>query len=203
MRAPPEVGGEAEVGERLRHLRQAQLRVGGEAHLQAEERGDDPIDDGRGFGGGLGGHEGRLLQGRFHVVLPPLMLQCFGVSTANCFAYSAVNRCQPPNFLASAPAMRPIGSPARSRSRTSKQMCQPAAPHEMKRRSMLCHSVRRVPPPEASSSHRISLYSSILGASARVTLVSETCGVPPQLSFTVPTVPRLPSTSKGPHSRRC
>src|SRR5213594_325871 len=36
----PEVGGEAEVGERLRHLRQAQLRVGGEAYLQAEERGD-------------------------------------------------------------------------------------------------------------------------------------------------------------------
>ncbi len=38
----PEVGGEAEVGERLRHLRQEQLRVGGEAHLQAEWRGDDP-----------------------------------------------------------------------------------------------------------------------------------------------------------------
>jgi hypothetical protein len=31
------------VGERLRHLRQAQLRVGGEAHLQAEWRGDDSI----------------------------------------------------------------------------------------------------------------------------------------------------------------
>jgi hypothetical protein len=29
------------VGEHLRHLRQAQLRVGGEACLQAEERGDD------------------------------------------------------------------------------------------------------------------------------------------------------------------
>src|SRR5882762_9415214 len=126
-----------------------------------------------------------------------------GVSTPNCFTYSTFNRCQPPNFMASAPTMRPIGSPARSRSRTSKQMCQPAAPHEMKRRSMLCHSVRRVPPPEASSSHRISLYSSILGASARVTLVSETCGVPTQVSFTVPTVPRLPSTSKGAHSRRC
>src|ERR1039457_6988378 len=59
-------------------------------------------------------------------------------------------------------------------------MCHPAAPIEMKRRSMLCHSVRRVPPPKASSSHRISwspqLYSSALGASARVTLASETCG---------------------------
>jgi hypothetical protein len=36
----PEVVGEAEVGKHLRHLRQAQLRVGGEAYLQAEERGD-------------------------------------------------------------------------------------------------------------------------------------------------------------------
>ena len=33
------------MGERLRHLRQAQLRVGGEAHLQAEERGGDPEAD--------------------------------------------------------------------------------------------------------------------------------------------------------------
>src|SRR5947207_4593698 len=89
-------------------------------------------------------------------------------------------------------------------------MCHPAAPIEMKRRSMLCHSVRRVPPPKASSSHRIllppQLYSSTLGASARVTLVSETCGVgaPTVVSFTVvPTVPRLPSASKGAHSRRC
>src|SRR3989441_1218981 len=88
-------------------------------------------------------------------------------------------------------------------------MCHPAALIEMKRRSKLCHSVRRVPPPKASSSHRISLppqlYSSALGASARVTLVSETCGVgaPTVVSFTVPTVPRLLSTSKGAHSRRC
>src|SRR5947208_16444783 len=89
-------------------------------------------------------------------------------------------------------------------------MCHPAAPIEMKRRSMLCHSVRRVPPPKASSSHRIllppQLYSSTLGASARVTLVSETCGVgaPTVVSFTVvPTVPRLPSASKGAHSRTC
>src|SRR6266852_9620671 len=75
---------------------------------------------------------------------------------------------------------------------------------------MLVHSVRRVPPTMGSSSHRISksphLYSSTLGASARVTLVSETCGVgaPTVVSFTVvPTVPRLPSASKGAHSRRC
>ena len=51
------------------------------------------------------------------------------------------------NFIASPPTMRPRGVPARSRARTSRQMCQPAAPHEMKRRSMLCHSVRRVPSP--------------------------------------------------------
>src|SRR2546427_9397638 len=48
----PEVGGEAKVAERLRHLRQAQLRVGGEAHLQAEERGDDPEADDDSFGAG-------------------------------------------------------------------------------------------------------------------------------------------------------
>src|SRR5437762_3209274 len=82
-------------------------------------------------------------------------------------------------------------------------MCQPAAPHEMKRRSILCHRVRRVPPPKPSSSHRISLYSSTLGASARVTFVSSGVGVPTQVSFTVPAVPRFPSTSKGAHSRRC
>src|SRR5881398_1546875 len=89
-------------------------------------------------------------------------------------------------------------------------MCHPAAPIEMNRRSMLCHSVRRVPPPKASSSHRISLppqlYSSTLGASARVTVVSETCGVgaPTVVSFTVvPTVPRLRSASNGAHSRSC
>src|SRR6266478_2180114 len=90
-------------------------------------------------------------------------------------------------------------------------MCHPAAPIEMKRRSMLCHSVRRVPPPKASSSHRVSLYSSTPtpssafteGASARVTLVSSAVDVPTQVSFTVPTAPRLPSTSKGAHSRRC
>src|ERR1700740_995376 len=68
---------------------------------------------------------------------------------------------------------------------------------------MLCHSVRRVPPPKASISHRVSLYSSTLGASARGPLVSGGGGVPPQVSFTVPTVPRFPSASKGAHSRRC
>src|SRR5438046_1772636 len=82
-------------------------------------------------------------------------------------------------------------------------MCHPAAPIEMKRRLMVCHSVRRVPPPKASSSHRVSLYSSTLGASARVTLVSIVVAVPTQVSFTVPTIPRLPSGSKGAHSRRC
>src|SRR6201997_2387429 len=75
---------------------------------------------------------------------------------------------------------------------------------------MLVHSVRRVPPPKALSSHRISkpphLYSSALGASARVTVVSVARGVgaPTVVSFTVvPTVPRLPSASKGAHSRSC
>src|SRR5881398_3361668 len=74
---------------------------------------------------------------------------------------------------------------------------------------MLCHSVRRVPPPTGSSSHRISfppqLYSSSFGASARVTVVSETCGVgvPTVVSFAVPTEPRLRSASNGAHSRSC
>src|SRR5271156_2736085 len=75
---------------------------------------------------------------------------------------------------------------------------------------MLVHSVRRVPPAKASSSHRIlkspQLYSSRLGASARVTVVSVTCGLGAAtvVSFTVaPTAPRLPSATKGAHSRRC
>src|ERR1700731_3117563 len=75
---------------------------------------------------------------------------------------------------------------------------------------MLVHSVRRVPAPKPSSSHRISkpphLYSSRLGASARVTVVSETRGVGALtvVSFTVvPSVPRLPSASKGAHPRKC
>src|SRR5207249_2952062 len=133
-----------------------------------------------------------------------------GVSTPNCFAYSAFNRCQPPNFMASAPTMRPMGRPARSRSSTSKQMCQPAAPIDMNPRSMLCQSVSRVPPPPSgSSSQRMScppqLNSSTLGASARFTWVSDTCGVgtPTVESFAVPTVPRFRSESNGAHSRRC
>src|SRR5216683_2211412 len=74
---------------------------------------------------------------------------------------------------------------------------------------MLVHSVRRVPPTMGSSSHRISksphLYSSTLGASARVTFVSVTrgAGAPTVVSFTVfPTVPKLPSASKEAHSCR-
>src|SRR5258708_1276556 len=128
----------------------------------------------------------------------------------NCLAYSAFSRCQPPNFIASGPTMRPRGVPLSRRSSTSKQMCQPAAPIEMKRRAMLVHSVRRVPPPRASSCHRMSkppqLYSSTVGASARVTVVSVTCGpgAPTVVSFTLlPTVPRLPSASNGAHSRSC
>src|SRR5260370_26404427 len=75
---------------------------------------------------------------------------------------------------------------------------------------MLVHSVRRVPTPKSSSSHRMSkpphLYSSSLGAYACVTFASETrgAGAPTVVSFTVvPTVPRLLSASKGAHSRRC
>src|SRR6266852_3059123 len=51
-----------EVGERLRHLRQAQVRVGGEGYLQAEECGDDPEADDYSFGARdaqVRGREGR------------------------------------------------------------------------------------------------------------------------------------------------
>src|SRR5271170_1223871 len=133
-----------------------------------------------------------------------------GDSTPNCLAYSAFSLCQPPNFIASGPTMRPIGVPPSSRSSTSKQMCHPAAPIAMKRRPMLVHSVRRVPLPAASSFHRISnpphVYSNTAGASARVTVVSVTraAGAPTVVSFTVaPAVPRFPSASNGAHSRRC
>src|SRR5215471_7875457 len=75
---------------------------------------------------------------------------------------------------------------------------------------MLVQSVSRVPPPKTSSCHRMSkpphLYSSTLGASARVTFVSVMCGegAPTVVSFTVvPTVPRLLSASNGAHSRKC
>src|SRR2546426_6790149 len=51
-----------------------------------------------------------------------------GVSIPNCLAYSAFSRCQPPNFIASPPTMRPMGVPLRRGSRTSKQMCHPREP---------------------------------------------------------------------------
>src|SRR5579862_10060810 len=89
-------------------------------------------------------------------------------------------------------------------------MCHPAAPIAMKRWPMLVQSVRRVPPATASSCHRMSkppqLYSSAWGASARLTVVSVMRGVgaPTVVSLTAaPAVPRLPSASKGAHSRRC
>src|SRR5690348_7719190 len=75
---------------------------------------------------------------------------------------------------------------------------------------MLVHSVRRVPPATASSCQRMSnspqVYSSSLGASARFTVVSvmRGAGAPTVASFTVlPATARLPSASKGAHSRRC
>src|SRR5215470_6170779 len=75
---------------------------------------------------------------------------------------------------------------------------------------MLVHSVRRVPPPKASSSHRMSkpphLYSSTSGATASVTVVSVTrsAGAPTVVSLAVaPVVPRFASASKGAHSRSC
>jgi hypothetical protein len=37
------------------------------------------------------------------------LVQAF--STPNCLAYSACSRCQPANFIASGPTMRPIGVP--------------------------------------------------------------------------------------------
>src|ERR1700741_2758641 len=61
-----EVSGETEVGEHLRHVRQTQLRVRGEAHLQAEEPGNDPIDKGCAFRSGLRGDDRQLLLDRFH-----------------------------------------------------------------------------------------------------------------------------------------
>jgi hypothetical protein len=63
---------------------------------------------------------------QFTTFEPPLGVEP-GASTPKCFAYSATNRCQPANFMGSTPAMAAIGLPTRNRSRTSKQMCQPAA----------------------------------------------------------------------------
>src|SRR5512141_3172490 len=89
-------------------------------------------------------------------------------------------------------------------------MCHPAAPIEMNRRSMLVHSVRRVPFPNGSRFHRMSnppqLYVSNLGASACVTVVSVTCGLgaPTVVRLAVvPALPRLADESKGDHSRSC
>ena len=80
----------------------------------------------------------------------------------------------------------------------------PAAPHEMKRRSMLCHNVRRVPPPESSSSHRISRCTPAPWEPPLASLLfSKRRGRSHQVRFTVPAVPRLPSTLKGAHSCRC
>ena len=113
-----------------------------------------------------------------------------GVSVPNCLAYSPTDRSQPFNFMALTAAMAPIGLPASNRSRTSKQICQPAAPHEMTRRSIPCQSVKR------AAAHGLEFpwmppYSSSLGASARVTLVSNGCGLPSQVILTAPTVLRL------------
>src|ERR1700722_13978845 len=132
------------------------------------------------------------------------VLLCYLSFIPNCMAYSAFSRCQPPNSIASPPAMRPMGVPLRRRSRTSKQMCHPAAPHEMKRGSILWHSVKRVQPPRASRSHRISPNSSASAASARFTVVACDLPVPTQVRFpAAPTVSRLPSATNGAHSRRC
>src|SRR5207245_796810 len=49
----------------------------------------------------------------FHVPILDVPEGQLGVSTANCFAYSACSRCQPPNFMASGPTMRPMGVPLR------------------------------------------------------------------------------------------
>src|SRR5205085_9994961 len=144
------------------------------------------------------------LRGRLAHVAAPFCPQ-LGASTPNCFEYSAARRCQPSNFIASMPTIRPIGAPARNRSITSKQTCQPAAPHAMKPLLMLWRSVRRVPLPSGSSSQRRlpppQLNSSSRGASARVTLVSDTCfvGAPTVVSFTGPAAARLWSASNGAH----
>src|SRR5262249_50479000 len=119
--------GEVEMSEQLRDARRAQWRVGSEAYLQAEERRRGPeanhdsfgaahlLDDSLGVGGGLGDEESRILQSRFHGILPPtrqrfgaLVVQP-GISRPNCLAYSAFNRCQPSNFMTSGPTMRPMG----------------------------------------------------------------------------------------------
>src|SRR3989441_5819865 len=45
---------------------------------------------------------------RCRLALAPVRLSHVLISP-NCFAYSAFNRCQPPNFIAAGPTMRPMG----------------------------------------------------------------------------------------------
>ena len=64
-----------------------------------------------GLGRGLGGDEGRLAAGSIPCsssFAARSYVPGRGTSTPNCFAYSAFNRCQPSNFIASAPTMRPM-----------------------------------------------------------------------------------------------
>src|SRR5262249_52585985 len=77
----------------------------------------------------LGGRPAWLRIGLFHIRFS-VWVPRLGDSTPNCLAYAEFRRGQS-NFIASPPTIRPRGSPARSPSSTSKQMCQPAAPIEM------------------------------------------------------------------------
>ena len=132
-----------------------------------------------------------------------------GASTPNCLAYCGVQSLPALELHRSGPTMRPIGSPAESgRGRRSRCASQPR-PTEMKRRSMLCQSVRRVPP-----AVRLELPPNVVVAPVvleqlrrlgSLTVVSETCGVgvPTVESFTGPPVARLRSASNGAHSRSC
>src|ERR1039458_8138143 len=79
--------------------------------------GDDPIDDGLWLWGWSWRRRGPASAGsipwgsssfqRFGALGGQL-----GVSTPSCFAYSAFNRCQPPNFIASPPSDAADGSSA-------------------------------------------------------------------------------------------
>jgi hypothetical protein len=68
----PEVLRKAEVREGLRDLRQRQLRVGGEAQLQAQQHGDNPEADDDAFGAGdaQGRKSAAAVDGQVHVVPP-------------------------------------------------------------------------------------------------------------------------------------
>jgi len=52
---------EQTVRKRLSDLRESELRVSAEAHLQTKQNRDNPKDDRCGFGCGLAGDEGRIL----------------------------------------------------------------------------------------------------------------------------------------------